>query len=151
MLSAATTVAVYAPIRDEPDLAQAVDRWWREGRQVALPIVVGRDQPLVFAAYRPDTVLEIARFGVPVPRDRELVLPDAIVLPCVGFRVWGGRAWRLGYGAGFYDRTLAHRPVPAVGVAYDEAETDGFEPAPYDAALSAIATPSRCITSIASP
>jgi 5-formyltetrahydrofolate cyclo-ligase len=77
--------------------------------------------------------------------------PDCLVIPCLGFTVSGGQAWRLGYGAGYYDRTLAHRPVPAVGVAYEEAGTDQFVPNAMDAPLSVLVTPSRVINSIASP
>jgi 5-formyltetrahydrofolate cyclo-ligase len=72
-------------------------------------------------------------------------------VPCLGFCLADGRPWRLGYGAGYYDRTLAHRPVTAVGVAYDEAETDQFAPNATDAPLSLLVTPSRVIGSIASP
>jgi 5-formyltetrahydrofolate cyclo-ligase len=72
-------------------------------------------------------------------------------MPCVGFTVAEGKPWRLGYGAGYYDKTIAHRPVPAIGIAYDEAHTDQFEPNAMDAPLSVLVTPSRVINSIASP
>jgi len=76
-----------------------------------------------------------------VPHPFVAVRPDVIVAPCVGF---DPRGWRLGYGAGYYDRTLHGLEVPAAGVAYDVCEA-AFEPGPHDRPLQAIITESRCL------
>ena len=78
------------------------------------------------------------RFGIAVPEPFEPVRPALLVIPCVGF---DRRGWRLGYGGGFYDRTLAGLDAAAVGVAFEEAEVDGFAPQPHDRRLDAVVTP----------
>ncbi len=150
-IQAARVLAVYWPIQAEPDLRPLAAAWRAVGKTVALPVMGGPNGGLLFCAWQDDSDLEMGPYGIPIPRDRAPVAPDCLVIPCLGFNVIGGRPWRLGYGAGYYDRTLALRPVPAIGVAYDEADTDQFEPNVMDAPLSALVTPSRVINSIASP
>ena len=150
-LQSAGTVAVYWPIQGEPDLRPLAAQWRAAGKTLALPVMGGPNGGLLFCAWHDDSELSMGPFGIPIPRDRTPLAPDCLVIPCLGFTVSRGYPWRLGYGAGYYDRTLAHRPVAAVGVAYDEAATDQFEPNAMDAPLSALVTPSRVITSIASP
>lgn len=151
VLRDAERIAVFWPIRSEPDLAVAHHRWRAAGKRLALPVVGGPNGGLLFCAWDRDAALVTGPYGIPIPQDKTPVTPDCLLIPCVGFRLHRGRLWRLGYGAGFYDRTLAHRPTPAVGVAYDEAASDDFVPNPDDEALSWVVTPSRVITSIASP
>jgi len=110
------TIGVYWPIRDEPDIRATYDELSARGVQLALPMVVARDAPLRFAAWSPGDPLVAAAFGVPVPENTVEVRPEAILLPCVGFNA---DKLRLGYGGGFYDRTLAAAPCPlAIGIAY---------------------------------
>lgn len=150
-VQAARVLAVYWPIRGEPDLRPLVAGWRAAGKVLALPVMNGPDAALLFFAWTDDVRLETGPYGIPVPSDRTPLTPDCLVIPCLGFSVSAGRPWRLGYGAGYYDRTLSARPVPAVGVAYDEAQTDQFAPNAMDAPLSVLVTPSRIINSIASP
>lgn len=133
------TVAVYRPVRGEPDPIASVAAWRGRGWRLALPRVVARDAPLEFGLWPEGGVLRPGRFGIEQPEPFVPVRPDVIVAPCVGFDV---RGWRLGYGGGFYDRTLAALgDVPAVGVAFDEARVEGFEPQAHDRRLRAIVTP----------
>ncbi len=134
-------VASYWPIAGEPDLRPL----WPEWEQVALPVVVGRGMPLRFALWRPGTVMRAGPFGVPVPEVAQWVEPDFIVLPCLGFFVdQKGRCFRLGYGGGYYDRTLAAQTRPTFGVAYSESRLEEFPIAEHDVPLDAIITQNGC-------
>lgn len=135
---AGPVIGVYAAVRGEPNLQTCFEQWRARGWRLALPRITARDAPLQFGAWHADSALVADRFGIVVPEPFEPVTPDLLVVPCVGF---DRRGWRLGYGGGFYDRTLAQHDVPAVGVAFDSAEVDGFEPHPHDRALRAIVTP----------
>ena len=151
-LGAAVTIAVYWPIRSEPDLSGLYARWWSAGQVLALPVTDTADGELEFCRWDEADELVADRFGIMTPKQRRPVAPDCLLIPCVGFTRHQDRVWRLGYGAGYYDRTLARRPVPSVGVAYDECDAqDQFEPTTFDVPMSAVATPSRVISSIASP
>ncbi len=133
-----TCLGVYWPIRGEPDLQAAYAELARRGPQLALPVVTGRDMPLAFAAWAPGDALEEGAMKVPVPQaPHRLVMPEALLIPCVGFNTM---RLRLGYGGGFYDRTLAREPRPlAVGIAYQCALTQ-FEGEAHDIALDAVLT-----------
>ena len=137
-------------MRSEPDLRSLHARWRAEGRELALPVTV-RNEPLRFCRWDADAVLAEDRFGVATPVERDWVQPDCLIIPCVGFHRAGSLVYRIGYGGGYFDRTLAARPVLAVGVAYDALDAPGFEPAGFDIPLAAIVTESRVIASIASP
>lgn len=147
----ARVLAVFWPIRGEPDLRPLAAGWRAAGKTLALPVMGGPNGGLTFREWADGVQLEMGPYGIPVPPDKTPMAPDCLVIPCLGFNLVDGRPWRLGYGAGYYDRTLAHRPVPAVGIAYEEAWTDQFVPSARDAPLSVLVTPSRTIDSIASP
>jgi 5-formyltetrahydrofolate cyclo-ligase len=131
-------LGVYWPIRGEPDLQDAYAELARRGLPLALPVVTGRDMPLAFAAWKPGDALEEGAMKVPVPQaPHRLVTPDALLIPCVGFNI---ARQRLGYGGGFYDRTLARNPGPlAIGIAYQCALAQ-FEGDAHDIALDAVLT-----------
>lgn len=132
------TLGVYWPVRGEPDLRVAYAQLAARGVQLALPVVVGRDQPLRFAAWTPGDALVKDALGVSIPAAAsEGLEPAAVLVPCVGFNA---RKFRLGYGGGFYDRTLALEPRPiAVGIAYRCALVE-FDSDPHDIALDQIIT-----------
>ncbi|MBV8634609.1 MAG: 5-formyltetrahydrofolate cyclo-ligase, partial [Burkholderiaceae bacterium] len=103
-------LGVYWPIRGEPDLRDAYAELARRGLHLALPVMTGRDAPLAFAAWAPGDALEEGAMKVPIPKaPQRFVTPDALLIPCVGFNQ---ARLRLGYGGGFYDRTLANEPRP---------------------------------------
>ncbi|MFM2398252.1 MAG: hypothetical protein RL341_409, partial [Pseudomonadota bacterium] len=131
----AGTIALYSPHRGEVDLCN-----WARTRpeSFALPVVAGKAQPLVFAAWRPDEPVTLDQYDIAVPAVQRMVRPDVLLIPCVAF---SAARVRLGYGAGYYDRTLAAlapRPL-AVGVAFAAQRCD-FEAAAHDIALDAIIT-----------
>jgi 5-formyltetrahydrofolate cyclo-ligase len=135
-------LGVYWPIRSEPDLRPAYDELTRLGVQLALPVVAAKDAPLRFAAWTPGDAIVQDMMGVSIPAPpQRIVQPQALLVPCVGFTA---ERRRLGYGGGFYDRTLATSPRPlAIGIAYSIAHTM-FAHAPHDAVLDLVITESSC-------
>lgn len=132
------TLGVYWPLRGEPDLAATYAALAARGVRLALPVVIERDAALAFAAWTPGEALLRDAMGVAVPAERRLVArPEALLIPCLGYN---GERFRLGYGGGYYDRTLAALPRPATaGVAYRCLQAD-FASAPHDIALDRVLT-----------
>lgn len=137
----AQVLGVYWAIRGEPQLAACHEQWESEGRVLALPRV-GAGGVLEFGRWHGNVGMRIERFAIPVPHPFDAVEPDLLIVPCVGF---DARGYRLGYGGGHYDRTLAQRPIAAIGVGYDACELDRFDVATHDRPLMAIVTESRVI------
>lgn len=129
-------LAVYWPIQAEPDLQLCYQELHRAGTELALPLVVAKGQALRFVPWAPGDAMDTDDFGIPIPRQRDLFIqPDALLIPCVGFNQ---QRYRLGYGGGFYDRTLAELPdAKSIGIAYQLAACD-FEAETHDIALSMI-------------
>lgn len=136
-------LAVYWPLRGEADLSLAYAALVRAGVQLALPVVLARDCALGFAEWQPGEAMVSDAMGVAVPAQRRMVArPPALLVPCLGFNA--GR-FRLGYGGGFYDRTLALAPRPVtLGIAY-ACLAAPFPSAPHDIALDRIITELGCI------
>jgi 5-formyltetrahydrofolate cyclo-ligase len=108
-------------------------------RKIGLPVVDKVNKTLTFYAWYPGCPMEEDAYNIPKPKDTEIVVPTLLFVPCVGF---GPGGYRLGYGGGFYDRTLAAllpKPV-TVGLAYSHASVPTFEPEPHDVPLAAILT-----------
>ena len=110
-------VSGFWPIKEEIDIRPLLIELSNEGCQLALPVVQGKGLPLIFRAWRPGDPLEAGVFGTLQPSaKREVMEPDALIVPLLACDEEG---WRLGYGGGFYDRTLAglraKKTVTAVG------------------------------------
>ena len=133
-----TTMGVFWPINKEPDLLSWYEKMSAHGVSLSLPVVVSKDQPLRFAAWAPGDAMVKDAFGVSVPEQQVFgATPETLLIPCVGFNA--GR-FRLGYGGGFYDRTLAVTPKPmAIGIAYACLQAD-FGTEAHDIALDMIVT-----------
>ena len=109
----------------------------RSPRKIGLPVVNKQHKTLTFHAWYPGCPMEEDAYGIPKPKDTEVVVPTLLFVPCVGY---GPGGFRLGYGGGFYDRTLATlqpRPV-TVGLGYTHGWLPDFEPEPHDMALDAL-------------
>ncbi len=132
------TLGIFYPIRREPDLLPLYERLSEQGTVLALPIVVDKNAPLQFAQWAPGEPLKKDALGVPVPN--RLIFgatPQAVLVPCVGFN---DARYRLGYGGGFFDRTLKTDPRPsALGIAYACLRTT-FDPGQLDVAMDWIIT-----------
>jgi len=130
-------------MQDEPDLRAAFAQLAARGVKLALPVVTAPAAPLAFAAWAPGDALVKDALGVSVPASLDLVpCPQALLIPCVGFNA---ARFRLGYGGGYYDRTLAVVPRPlTVGIAY-ACLAASFDAAPHDIALDTILTESAAL------
>ena len=131
-------LGVYWPLRGEADLCAAYGELARSGVRLALPVVLARDAPLGFVDWQPGEAMVKDEMGVAVPAELRMVArPPALLVPCLGFNADG---YRLGYGGGFYDRTLALAPRPfTLGIAYACLAAQ-FASAPHDVALDRIIT-----------
>lgn len=132
------TAGLYNPIQAEPSLYEIFPQLAEMGVDIALPSVQGENQALLFSAWKLGDQLMKDRYGVLVPLETALkVKPDVLFIPCVGYTVDG---YRLGYGGGFYDRTLAQQPkMKTIGIAYRLCECE-LEVLPHDIALDGIIT-----------
>lgn len=136
---AGKTVALYWPFRGEPDLRGWAQKVIERGGTVALPVVVQKAAPLVFRAWTPGDKLEKGVWNIPIPAEDNQVLPDIVISPVVGF---DANNYRLGYGGGFYDRTLAalpRKPV-VIGVGYALQRIATIYPQPFDIPMDRILT-----------
>ncbi|MGD9784095.1 MAG: 5-formyltetrahydrofolate cyclo-ligase [Hyphomicrobiaceae bacterium] len=138
------SVSAFLPIGEEIDPLPLMRRLWARGHQVGLPVMVGKARPLVFRAWRDGEALQEVKWGIrePLPTAPE-VLPDVMLVPLLAFDASG---MRLGYGGGFYDRTIAQiravKPVVTIGIAYDELQVDAVPHSDYDERLDWVLTPS---------
>ncbi len=134
-------IAGYAPIGDELNIWPLLKQLHKDGHAVALPVVINADQPLQFRSWHPDSDMQKDRFGVSFPSGGPFVRPGLIFVPLLGFT---SRGERLGYGGGYYDRTLAHLresgEVFACGVAYAGQEEAELPTDAHDAKLDGILT-----------
>ncbi len=141
----ASCIGFYWPVAGEFDARNVLSVWLAlaASRTAALPVVVAPRQPLVFHAWRCDSAMKKGRYGIAVPEEERLVVPDLLLIPCVGF---DADRYRLGYGGGYYDRTLAFWPAdrkPAtIGVAFESARCDALPRGEFDLPLGAIVTES---------
>lgn len=132
-------LGVYWPFRAEFDPRPLVDRLIAEGAGVALPAVTDRKGPLEYRAWRPGEALVAGVWDIPVPEKRVIVVPDAVLAPLVGF---DEACYRLGYGGGYFDRTLAAlAPKPlAIGVGFEGSRIATIHPQPFDVPMDFIVT-----------
>lgn len=137
--TAGRIVSAYWPIRAEPNLLPLLRRLDEAGNRGALPVVVEKGAPLVFRSWRDGEPLEPGVWNIPVPMSGEAVVPDVVLAPVVGF---DPACYRLGYGGGFFDRTLASlssKPL-VIGVGYAQATIPTIHPLPHDIAMDLITT-----------
>ncbi len=138
-------IGAYWPIKGEFDPLPALHRWKEDGelldqpqrRRIGLPVVDKVHKTMVFHAWYPGCRMEDDAYGIPKPKDTEVIVPTLMFISCVGY---GPGGYRLGYGGGFYDRTLAIlQPRPhTVGLGFTNGFLSDFEPQPHDIALDAI-------------
>jgi len=130
-------VSGFWPIGEEIDIRPLLHALHDRGHRVALPVTPRRGEPLTFRAWQPGDVLVPERFGTMRPTG-DVLVPDMLLIPLLAFDAAGGR---LGYGGGFYDRTLAGLPGRfRLGCAFAAQQLDAVPVGPYDMRLDAVAT-----------
>ncbi len=147
--TAGSIVSAYMAMPGELDPAALVKRLIATGMQIALPVVVAKGQPLIFRSWQPGDLMASGTWGIEEPRpDKTDVSPDIMLVPLLAYDAGGGR---LGFGGGFYDRTIAalraQGSVITVGLALQAQEVDAVPMGPHDENLDWILTPAgatRC-------
>ena len=140
-----TVIGAYWPIKGEFDPLPALHRWKEDGelldqpqlRRIGIPVVNRLHKTMTFHAWYPGCPMEEDAYGIPKPKDTEVIAPTLLFAPCVGY---GPGGYRLGYGGGFYDRMLASlEPKPfTVGLGFGVGFVPDFAPEPHDVPLDAI-------------
>ncbi len=127
------------PFKAEFDARYAVRQWREQGAVAALPEVTGKGQPLRFSQWWPGAPMKRGVYDIPVPDGTPVVLPDIAIVP---MNACDDRGYRLGYGGGYFDRTLAAMtPQPLkIGVAFELSRMATIHPQPHDIALDFIVT-----------
>jgi 5-formyltetrahydrofolate cyclo-ligase len=136
---ATATLAFCWPVRGEYDARRLAGTLRDRGAVTALPVVVAAGQPLLFREWHPGVALAVGPYRIPFPLDSEPVLPSVVLLPMNG---WDQAGYRLGYGTGFFDRTLASmatKPV-AIGVSYELARMKSIHPQSWDIPMDWVVT-----------
>lgn len=133
------TIGFCWPYQGEFDSRFAIRHWRERGATAALPEVAGKGLPLRFRKWWPGAPMAPGVYGIPVPVGTELVRPHAVLVPMNGFDEQG---FRLGYGGGYFDRTLASlspRPL-AIGVGFELARLATIFPQPHDVPMDFVVT-----------
>jgi 5-formyltetrahydrofolate cyclo-ligase len=136
------TVGAYIAINEEADPHIILKKLTLQNCEIAYPRVVGKDDPLAFHHWKPGRVMTRGAYGIPEPsKDWPLAYPKILLVPLLAFDRAGHR---LGYGGGYYDRTLdflrANSTVRAIGVAYAGQEVDALPREDHDHPLDAVIT-----------
>lgn len=134
------TIGFYWPFKGEVDARVALHRLRERGARTALPVVIAKASPLEFRTWYPGVETDPGVFGLPVPRT-PAVVPDAVLMPPVGFDRQG---YRLGYGGGYFDRTLASlSPQPLkIGLAREASRIETIRPQAWDIPMDFVITES---------
>jgi 5-formyltetrahydrofolate cyclo-ligase len=140
-------VSGFAPMAGEFRIWPLLRRLHADGYRLALPVMQGKGNPLLFRAWSPGDAMDSGVWGIADPKAVKPTLePDILIAPLLAFDRRGGR---LGYGGGFYDRTLqglrAHKAVIAVGLAFEGQEVDAVPHLDYDQRLDWVLQPSGAI------
>jgi 5-formyltetrahydrofolate cyclo-ligase len=140
-------VSGFSAIRDEINPQPLMLALAGAGHPLALPAMQGKGKPLVFRSWSPGDEMAPAVWGIAEPLcSRPAVVPDVVLVPLLGF---DARGTRLGYGGGFYDRSLQElrlaKSIVAIGVAYDEQCLDAVPHLDYDQPLDWVLTPSGLV------
>jgi len=134
-------ISGYMPIRSEIDILPVMHQLHLQGKTLCVPVITGAGQPLKFRQWSPDCQMETGPFGASVPVSGNWLVPDLVLCPLLAF---DNQGHRLGYGGGFYDRSLAQirsqKPVTALGYAYAAQATPDLPIEPTDQPLDGMAS-----------
>ncbi len=137
-------IGFYWPFKGEYDPRPLARSLRGRGARLCLPVVVEPARPLAFREWWPGMRMTPGVWGIPVPDEGDWVLPDVLLAPLLGF---DGAGYRLGYGGGYYDRTLAAMPAKplAIGIGYEPLRLDTIHPQPHDVPMDLIVTERRAV------
>ncbi len=138
------SVSGFLGIGEEINPLPLMRRLWQAGHAVGLPVMVGNAKPLIFRQWQEGEPLDEVQWGIQEPQaSAPVIVPDVLLVPLLAFDTSG---YRIGYGGGFYDRSIAEirasKPVVTIGLAYDELEVDAVPHDAYDQRLEWVLTPS---------
>mgnify|MGYP000973372921 CR=1 FL=1 len=144
---AGAIISGFASLANELDCMPLMHRLGGEGARLALPLVVRKGAPLQFRAWAPGDDMDAGVWGIAQPKaDKPVLQPDILLVPLLAVDREG---WRLGYGGGFYDRTIAglrkEKSILTIGLAYDEQVVDAVPHLDYDEPLDWVLTPSGAL------
>jgi len=133
------SIGFYWPFKGEFDARPLLGELIASGITAALPVVVEPKAPLEFRRWTPESVMEAGVYGILVPQKSDIVMPELLLVPMVGFDTAG---YRLGYGGGYYDRTIASiTPKPyALGIGYELSRLETIFPQAHDIPMNAVIT-----------
>jgi 5-formyltetrahydrofolate cyclo-ligase len=136
---AARTIGFYWPFKAEFDPRPLIRRLLDDGRHAALPVVLAPRTPMEFRRWTPDAEMDVGVYDIPFPKARDILLPDLVLAPPVGF---DAARYRLGYGGGYFDRTLAALSprASAIGVGFAMQELETIHPQHFDVPMDVIVT-----------
>jgi 5-formyltetrahydrofolate cyclo-ligase len=126
-------------IKGEIDVRRIAEHHLACGGEVALPVMVQKSAPVEFWRWHPGSPMTTGIWNIPIPKERDVLTLDAVIVPLVGF---DARGYRLGYGGGYFDRTLAaaaRRPL-AIGLGYADSALPTIYPQPHDIPMNLIVT-----------
>ncbi|MDV7339102.1 5-formyltetrahydrofolate cyclo-ligase [Terasakiella sp. A23] len=141
-LSSVVCVAGYWPMAGELDIRPLFAALDEKGVACALPVVVKKASPLIFRQWKEGDELEDGPHRTLHPAHGAEITPDAVLVPLLAFDETGGR---LGFGGGYYDRTLAGLKARRIGIAYDEQQVESVPMDTFDQKMDWIVTPTRVI------
>lgn len=132
-------ISVYWPYRGEPNLHELMSSSHSNGARMALPVVINKQSPLVFRQWTPGCELERGVLKIPIPTNGAELIPNVVIAPLVGF---DRQCYRLGYGGGYFDRTLAAMsPRPfIIGIGHRGLELETIYPQAHDIPMDIIIT-----------
>lgn len=138
-LSRGMVIAYCWPFKDEFDARFAIRRWREQGAIAALPEVIAKAQPLQFRKWWPGAPMTPGVYDIPVPNGTAVLAPDVALVPMNGF---DEQCFRLGYGGGYFDRTLTafNRRLLAIGVTYEMLRLPTIYPQPHDIPMDFVVT-----------
>ncbi|OUW05652.1 MAG: 5-formyltetrahydrofolate cyclo-ligase [Betaproteobacteria bacterium TMED156] len=133
-------LAFYLPIKGEFNPVPVITEWIskKDDRKACIPVILKKNKPMVFLEWKLDTKLEKGIFNIPIPPiNSKRIKPKIVIIPCVGF---DSKNYRLGYGGGYYDRTLCKldKDVKKIGISYYECKVEDIKPNKYDIPMDMI-------------
>jgi 5-formyltetrahydrofolate cyclo-ligase len=150
-------ICAYLPIKNEVNILAALNYFWKNGIHIYMPVVIAAKQPLVFRLWQPNTQLIIGKYGISEPNPecqeintQSMQLIDIILIPCLGFFRQKSSIYRLGYGGGFYDRTIAearkhNTKFRMIGICHSSQYLEGLSAESHDIPLDMVLTPHSII------